>query len=367
VTTIKPPGLSKPSPVAAHTPKTFSVKTWTDAHEGVKSLMYAGSGMGKTTQGTMAPNPIFIGIDDGARKIKNPKTGLPVQAVEGIETFLDLRDALHQTNLFPEGSTIVLDTITRAENLGQQDTFARVKDDKGATVSSIEAYGYGKGYVHLLDTMRLLISDLEPHVRRGVHVLLLAQQGNIRVANPEGTDYIKEAPKLAHTNNASVVGEFVEWCDNVFRIGYSNLVVTKANDKATKGKVSGSAERAVFTTGELHFIAKNRSNGTLPPVIGFTEPADDSLWQFVFGGSHRPMKSPIHAIEVERYSDTAAGEFYWIASAFEPFPSRRDGIYAHDDDRLTAVGKLVEFGLAKGFEFSNNVTVSTKPRAAWPL
>lgn len=282
---VKPPSATKPPPAAAHVPKTFNVRTWSDANEGQKGLLYATSGMGKTTLGTMVPNPIFIGVDDGARKIKNPKTGENVQAVEGIETFRDLRDALHQPNLFPAGSTIVLDTVTRAEALGEPYTFQTVKDDKGRTVSSIEEYGFGKGYRHLLETMRLLISDLEPHVRRGVNILLLAQLTNIKVANPEGTDYIKEAPKLAHTNNASVVGEFVEWCDFVFRIGYSNMTVTKANEKATKGKASGTADRGVFTTGELHFTAKNRSNGTLPPVVAFSEPADDSIWQFVFGGA----------------------------------------------------------------------------------
>jgi hypothetical protein len=241
--------------------------------------------MGKTTLATMVPNPIFIGIDDGARKIRNPKTGEPVRAVEGVGDFRDLRDALHQNDLFPTGSTIVLDTVTKAENFGEAYTLATVKGDNGQYPPNIEGYGFGKGYRHLLDTMRLLISDLEPHVRRGVNVLLLAQQGNIKVANPEGTDYIKEAPKLAHTNQASVVGEFVEWCDFVFRIGYASLVVTKENKNATKGKVSGSSDRVIYTSGELHFIAKNRSNGTLPPVVTFATPADDSIWQFVFGGA----------------------------------------------------------------------------------
>lgn len=282
-----PPPSVKASPAsfAAAPKKSFTVAAWTDTAEGQKIMVYAPSGNGKTTLATMAPNPVFIGLDDGGRKILNPKTGQPINAVMGVETFQDLRDALHTPALFSTGCTVVLDTVTKAEVLGEQYTFDTIRID-GKPPTSIEEYGYGKGYRYLTETMRLLLTDLDVLVRRGVHVVMLAQQGQAVVANLEGTDYLQDGPKLyANKNGTGVRGEYVEWCDHVFRIGHQSISVTKDDKKATKGKVHGSTDRVIYTTNELHFIAKNRMNGKLPPVVTFSEPADDAIWQFVFNGA----------------------------------------------------------------------------------
>lgn len=291
----KPPGLpnSKP-PVSkpiltqsgispASTPRRFSVSEWTGHGEGEKIVVYAKSGMGKTTLASMVPNPIFIGVDDGGRRIRNPKTGEAVRAVTGVSSFADIREVLHQDELFPVGSTIVLDTITKAEALAEQYLFQTVKTERGERVDSIEGYGYGKGYKHLLDAIRLLLSDFEPHVRRGVNVLLIAQEGQATVANLAGADYVQDGPKLSNAAKFSVRTEVCEWVDHVLRIGHPDVQVVKDNKNAIKGKVVGATTRAIYTEPELYFLAKNRMNGTLPPVVSFEEPKDDSIWVNIFG------------------------------------------------------------------------------------
>jgi hypothetical protein len=283
--TMPPPppkaAMAKPS---GHVAKTFAVKTWTNAGQGEKIGIYAPSGMGKTTLATMAPNPIFIGLDDGGRKTRNPKTGGAVNAVDGIETFSDLRDALHQLDLYPVGSSLVIDTITKVESLAEQHTVTTVKADDGRYPDSIEGYGWGKGYRHLLDTMRLFLSDLEPLVRRGVNIILLAQQGQATVSNLEGTDYAQDGMLLSNQPKAgpNTRLEVGAWLDNILRIGYGDVSVAKANVKAVKGKVSGSTERMIYTEPELYFVAKNRMNGDLPPVVSFATRDDDSIWKFLF-------------------------------------------------------------------------------------
>lgn len=246
-------------------------------------LLYAKSGMGKTTLSTMVPDPIFIGVDDGGRRIRNPKTGGAVKAVEGVTSFADIRAVLSQTELFPSGSTIVLDTITKAEALAEQYVFATVKTERGERVDNIEGYGYGKGYKHLLDAIRLLLSDFEPLVRKGVNVVLIAQEGQATVANLAGSDYAQDGPKLSNAKNFSVRTEVCEWVDHVFRIGHPDVQVVKENKNATKGKIMGTTARAVYTEPEVYFVAKNRMNGALPPIVSFDEPKDDTIWQFVFG------------------------------------------------------------------------------------
>lgn len=281
----KPPA---PSAAPARPTKTFSVQAWAGAGEGEKILIYGPNGKGKTTLASMAPNPIFVGFDDGARKIRNPKTGQPLNAVLGIETFEDFRDALHQPSLFPRGSSLVVDTITLAENKAIEYVIRTVRTEGGKLAQNIEDYGWGKGYVYLLDPMLLLLADMDALVRRGVNVLLLAQQGLGTTANAAGLDYLQDGPVLCSkpAKDQNVRGTVIGWCDHVFRIGHADPTVEKLNKAATKGKVTGAlGERQIFTEPEAWYVAKNRMNGTLPPIVSFGSRDDDSIWQFLFQGA----------------------------------------------------------------------------------
>lgn len=288
---FKPPALPKPPQAASpaslasqRAVKTFSVKPFEASQEGQKIILYGMNGMGKSTLASMAPNPIFLGADDGARRLISPKTGQLVNNVPGIESFADLRDALHQVNLYPAGSTLVFDTITEYDQWGIKYTCSTVRKDGGGLAESLEDYGYGKGYTHQNDTMRILLTDCDPLIRRGVNILFLAQQGQATVANLEGADYIQDGPLMTAQpkNGANVRATVCSWCDHIFRIAYPPVEVTKANVKANKGKATGSTERIIYTEPEVYFVAKNRMNGTLPPVISFSTREDDSLWQMVF-------------------------------------------------------------------------------------
>lgn len=284
---LPPPPVAK---VAAPKPgtspkKTFTIKEWTDEGQGTKICIYGPEGMGKTTLASMAPRPVFIGLDDGGRKIRNPKTGKPVQVVAGLDSFADLRDVSRFPDLIRSGQTVVIDTITKAQALAEEYTFATVMGPQNTRAKSLEDYGYGKGYRFLMESMRLLLSDLDGLVRRGVNILLLAQQGQGTVSNLEGTDYLIDCPKLHNMKSGEGVrAEVCEWCDHVFRIGHPDLSVFKANKDAQKGKASGSTERIIYTKKEVYFAAKSRPvNGqSLPDTITFSEPGDDSLWQFLF-------------------------------------------------------------------------------------
>lgn len=282
---LKPPtstGPSRPTP-ATRKVKTFSVQPWAGANEGEKILLYGHSGMGKTTLATLAPNPIFIGLDDGARKIRHPVTGQPVQAILGIESWEDLRDALHQPDLFPPGSTIVLDTVTKADPLAEDFVLRTIKNDRGETVPHLIAYGYGKGEAHVCSVLRNLLSDLDPHVQRGVNVLLLAQQAQVTISNPAGIDFFEDGPAIRYIKTTGGArADFCGWCDHVFRIGHPDVQVVVANKNATKGKAAGSTERIIYTTKEIHYVAKNRGNGRIPEAVTFADPTDDSIWKYVF-------------------------------------------------------------------------------------
>ena len=286
----KPPTLPKmdalaaKSPVKQHQTKTFQVNRIDNAGVGQKFVIYGKSGIGKSTLASMAHDPIFLDVDGGCRSLVHPVTNEPIRHVGGIETFQDMRDVLHQTDLFPENCSIIVDTVTRVDPLAKQHIIETVNID-GRAATSFLKYGWD-GDRHILDQYRLLLSDLDAHILAGRNVILLAQLTQITVANAEGTDYLEDGPKLQHRKDCSVRTEVIEWADQVLRLGYLDFEVQKDHGQAKAGKVvSNDATRGVFTGGAQHYIAKSRPvRGTrLPPVIRFAAENDNALWVYVFG------------------------------------------------------------------------------------
>ncbi len=282
---MRPPPL-----IATRARRTFTPIDWTGADEGEKILVYGPSGAGKTTlaalmQAHVEGRVILIGLDDGGRKIRNPVTGEPLMVVPGVESVEDIRDALHQPDLFQRGDVCCIDTITKFESVSEDYAIRTIKTEKGQKVENIEGYGYGKGYKHLLDTLRLVLTDLDALVRRGVHVLLLAQEQQQVIANSEGLDFLQDGPKLWHSKQYSSRLEIVEWADHVFRVGYHGTKVvpevTGSKQAPRKGKIVGGTQRAIYTAGAPHFAAKSRT--LTDPIVSFEDPTDDTIWTLVFG------------------------------------------------------------------------------------
>jgi len=278
-----PPPIRKPKIITSKrlinrkiiTPKKkFTVEPWIATGEGKKILIYADFGMGKTTLASMLPNPVFIGVDDGGRMIKHPVTGADLMRIPQIETFDDVRVVLQTPSVFDGFNTIVIDTVTDLEKLALPYMFKTVPGPKGSVCQDIEGYGYNKGYRHLWDTMRLILQDSEPLVKIGKNVVFIAQNKNIKVANPAGDDYLRDGPSL-YSGTPSIVDCCCEWMDYIFKIGYSYVAVEKK-------KAAGSTERVIYTQPEVYFIAKSRTS--LDAEIPFTEPSDDTIWKELFGG-----------------------------------------------------------------------------------
>ena len=177
--TVPPKLVSPKTPPKAPTKtaptKTFKVQPWTGEGDGEKIVVYGDTGMGKTTLCSMLPNPIFIGLDDGGRKIVNPLTQEPVKHIPNIESYDDVRAALQQTGLFPKESSCVIDTFTLLERIAEQHVLETVEKSKGGKAKNIKAYGWNDGSSHVLDAIRLILQDLDALIRRGVNVSLICQ------------------------------------------------------------------------------------------------------------------------------------------------------------------------------------------------
>lgn len=270
-----PPPMPAPSAVVTVPKRSFIAVPWTGNNEGEKIILYGPSGMGKTTLAATAPDPVFIGCDDGGRKVRNPKTGKPVMHVPGVESFLDVRAAL-QSDVFDNCKTVVIDTGTELQHWALPYMFQTIPHEKGQRVTSIEGYGFGKGYRHLFDVMHLIQSDLDRLVRMGKNIIILCQSAAMNETNTGGENYLKDGPDLHHSDKCSVRNNFIAWADHVFRINWENASVD--NKKITP--VSG---RMIQTYPDATFHAKSRGTTFADaPVVAFERPDDDSLWRYLF-------------------------------------------------------------------------------------
>jgi len=276
--TIKTPHAGAPAVPAI--PKTYTIGV-SDSTSGEKIIIYGDTGIGKTSLVPLAPKPVIIPLDQGSDNIRHPLTNEKLPQVNDVNTFADLRAVCQQPQIFANNTVVAIDTITKAEDLCHQYMFDTILHEKGQRVSSIEGYGYGKGYRHLYDTMTLLLMDLDILVRAGLNVVLIAQSISRSIANPGGEDYLREGPRLyPGSKNLPPVDElYCEWANHVLYVGHEFSFV---KDK----KISGDVQRAIFAQPELHFRAKSRQlkdGSKLPDVISYSDPSDDSLWAFIFG------------------------------------------------------------------------------------
>lgn len=275
VTKIKKPPKRAGPPVRKVTPqrKIYTIAPCDSKLSGEKILIYADTGMGKSTLASLAPRPVFLSLDKGIEKLKHPLTGESLDRVENIETFQDVRDVLGNLSLFQNCDTPVVDTTNILQDLAEVYVVQNIKTDKGASVKNLLGYGYNKGYKHLYNTMKLVLQDCDALVHQGKNVILVAQAAIHNIPNPSGEDFLRAGPGLHKDKSWDIEALYCEWADHIFRIDYKDVFIAKK-------KVTGETTRMICTKPELYFRAKSRT--LTEPLITFETPQDDSLWRFVF-------------------------------------------------------------------------------------
>jgi len=123
-----------------------------------------------------------------------------------IDDWAGLRAALSEAQSLPY-DIIVIDTLDRAQDLATQALLqARGWD-------SIEAPGYGRGYVELRAAMLALADDIEALRQSGRGVLLLAHATRQRVEDPVHGEWDRWSVKLHDAARSSVAAVFIERVD----------------------------------------------------------------------------------------------------------------------------------------------------------
>ena len=245
-----------PAPPAVATPPPRGAVQFTKPHAnaGHRIVLYGPGGIGKTTLAASLPGPVaFFDLDESLGRL-----GLDAQTVT-VVNWQDLRNALGADG-WGGVRSIVIDTATRAEELAVEHTLANTLQD-GKRATSVEGYGYGKGYGYVFDTFLPLLGDLDRHARAGRHVALLCHDCTSMVPNPAGDDWLRYEPRLQAPNSgkASLRLRVREWADHVLCAMY---------DVATKdGKGKGSGTRTLYRAETPACMAKSRT-GCEPILMG---------------------------------------------------------------------------------------------------
>ena len=210
----------------------------------VRVVLYGVEGVGKSTFGSGAPAPIYLGAEDGTAQLDVTRFPKP----ESLEEALDaVRTLIREEHDF---RTLVVDTLDWLEPLIWQHTVeaARSKD-----ISTIEDFGYGKGYVAAMDHWRRFVKALEVlRSAKQMNVVLIAHSWIKAFKNPQGEDFDRYEMKL----HAKAAGLMKEWADAVLFCDFETFSKTDARTKRVRGVDTGA--RVIHTERRAAYDAKNR-------------------------------------------------------------------------------------------------------------
>lgn len=235
----------------------------------LKVVIYGPGGIGKTELAANAKScglkPLFIDLERGS-------SFQDVDRDDTIQTWDELRGLLHNDEQLSEFDTIVIDSLTKAEELAASWAIANIKHEKGHFVTSIEGYGFGKGYSHIYDVFLQLLGDLDSLLRRNKNIICISHDCVAKVPNPNGDNWIRYEPRLQNpeSGKASIRLRTKEWSDHMLFIGYDVLI-------GEDGKAKGSGTRAIYPTEMPTHMAKSRSLSE--PIV--YEQGSALLWELL--------------------------------------------------------------------------------------
>jgi hypothetical protein len=214
-------------------------------------MLYGVEGIGKSTFGAGAPNPIFILTEDGLGSLKVDHFPL-VKTVDDIMTAIgNLHSEKH------DFATVVVDSLDWLENI----IWREVESKHDA-----KDLAYGKGAIIAADRWREILDGLDAlRNDRSMAVILIAHSTIKRFDSPEVEPYDRYQPKLQERSGAVIR----EWADAVLFANYKTVV--KKDDlgfNKTSNRGISTGERLLYTNERPAYMAKNRYN--LPDVIPMT-------------------------------------------------------------------------------------------------
>lgn len=195
-----------------------------------------------------------------------------MRTISGINSFQDVLNVLADHSLFEGYEAIVLDSASVLQHWAAQYVLDTVNGAGGQPVTSIEGYGYGKGYTYIDEAFAKVLAALDYYFAAGKNVILVCHETTESAPNPEGEDFLRYEPALQQPKKMGRTRDRVKnWCDILLFINYDKNV--------SEGKATGSGTRAIYPCERPTFWAKNR-NG-LDTEVPYTQGSDE-IWKRLF-------------------------------------------------------------------------------------
>jgi GTPase SAR1 family protein len=204
-----------------------------------KVVIYGPEGIGKSTLASRFPDPLFIDTEGGTshldvRRIDKPK--------DWDELLSIIKEVAHTPDVC---KTLVVDTADWAEASAMDYVLKKYNQ------TSIEGFGYGKGYTILGETFAAMLTALDEVIAAGIHVVVTAHAKMRKFELPDEQGAFDRWEMKLSKQSAPLLKE---WCDLLLFCNFETLVVkteTKTS-KATGGK------RVLYASHHPCWDAKNR-------------------------------------------------------------------------------------------------------------
>ena len=237
--------------------------------------VYGDGGIGKDTFASNAPNPIFIFTENSIGTLDVPR--IPTTSYEDVmEATVSLINEKHDYN------TVVYSTLDWFEPMVWNYLLKQQpNDEKGRPVTSVESYGFGKGFKYAISYWNDFI-ELVNRLRteRNMMVIFVAHPTVRKLTPPDSDSYDSYMLKLQDSDKVSAKDKIVECSDCVL---FANWRVALTDEKLSFGNSRnrgvGSGERIVYTEQRPAYEAKNRYG--LPAQVQVKSKDWSELWSLL--------------------------------------------------------------------------------------
>lgn len=203
-----------------------------------KVVIYGSEGVGKTTLASQFPDPLFIDTEGGTSHMN-------VRRAENPEVWNELIGIVSEVANQPVCKTLVIDTADWAEQLCVSHVCEKYKQ------SSIESFGYGKGYTYLSEEFSRLLAACNEVIKSGKHVVIVA---HAKMRKQELPDEAGAFDRWEMKLTRQVAPLLKEWADLLLFLNYKTFVVSTE----TSSRKAQGGKRVMYTTHHPCWDAKNR-------------------------------------------------------------------------------------------------------------
>lgn len=250
-----------------------------------KVVIYGPEGIGKTTLASQTPDPLFIDTEGGSAH-------LDVRRIEGLKDWEELLSTVKEVAVTKDiCKTLVLDTADWAEQLAIAHILDKYKQP------SIEAFGYGKGYIYIGEEFTRLLDALDMVIAGGMNVVVTAHAKMRKFEQPDEMGaYDRWEMKLTRQSAPLLK----EWCDLLLFCNYETFVVSTENKTA---KAQGG-KRVMYTSHHPCWDAKNRHG--LPDKLDLDYKYLKTIFALPTGREQKEEPPAVASDQLASESDPAA-------------------------------------------------------------